>query len=189
MGPGGVGDESNELVEQECRVAVLGEPAVGKTALVNRFVRGKIILESDEERVAGSRFKTPTSSSSVSPSRTTPPSTPLLTTGCLSSRTCARTLQPCLLDASQICAHPQDFSDLCPPSTGSPYLGKPAPPSTLRPPPSPTTPAAPTLLLRWPVLPLLATSQGLHLRRDLSPEGEQGGERQASQGVREVARA
>jgi len=131
----------------------------------------------------------PTSSSSVSRSRTTPPSTPLLTTGCLSSRTCARTLQPCLLDASQICAHPQDFSDLCPPSTGSPYLGKPAPPSTLRPPPSPTTPAAPTLLLRWPVLPLLATSQGLHLRRDLSPEGEQGGERQASQGVREVARA
>jgi len=60
MGPGGVGDESNELVEQECRVAVLGEPAVGKTALVNRFVRGKIILESDEERVAGSRFKTST---------------------------------------------------------------------------------------------------------------------------------
>ena len=44
MGPGGVGDESNELVEQECRVAVLGEPAVGKTALVNRFVRGKFIL-------------------------------------------------------------------------------------------------------------------------------------------------
>ena len=44
MGPGGVGDESNELVEQECRVAVLGEHAVGKTALVNRFVRGKIIL-------------------------------------------------------------------------------------------------------------------------------------------------
>lgn len=44
MGPGGVGDESNELVEQECRVAVLGEPAVGKTALVNRFVRGEFIL-------------------------------------------------------------------------------------------------------------------------------------------------
>ena len=45
MGPGGVGDEGNELlVEQECRVAVLGEPAVGKTTLVNRFVRGKFIL-------------------------------------------------------------------------------------------------------------------------------------------------
>ena len=45
MGPGGIGDESNELlVEQECRVAVLGEPAVGKTTLVNRFVRGKFNL-------------------------------------------------------------------------------------------------------------------------------------------------
>ena len=49
MGPGGVGDEGNELlVEQECRVAVLGEPSVGKTTLVNRFVRGKLILVRSE---------------------------------------------------------------------------------------------------------------------------------------------
>ena len=42
MGLGG-GGEGGTLVgrEGECRVAVLGEPGVGKNALVTRFVRGE----------------------------------------------------------------------------------------------------------------------------------------------------
>ena len=45
MGLGG-GGEGGSLVgrEGECRVAVLGEPGVGKTALVARFVRGEFPL-------------------------------------------------------------------------------------------------------------------------------------------------
>ena len=45
MGLGG-GGEGGSLMgrEGECRVAVLGEPGVGKTALVARFVRGEFPL-------------------------------------------------------------------------------------------------------------------------------------------------
>ena len=48
MGLGGGGEgqwkAEHQGREGECRVAVLGEPGVGKTALMTRFVRGEFPL-------------------------------------------------------------------------------------------------------------------------------------------------